>query len=142
MSSRYAAIVSLLEDPVNQACVLREFLRKRLGDSKILPPPVRWQEEGGNRGWLFPTLREAMRMDLSTSIVLKKGANIDSVYEVYTDGQGWYIHCSYDDDDLEIGPFDNETRALQEAHSLIKEAGFVLLDRDPWISEDLQSWSL
>lgn len=135
-SSRYAAVASLLEDPLNLSCILREYRRRKLGDVKILPPPLK--REGG--GWVFPTLREAMRNSWDETTKVGARTQIDSMFEVYFDGQDWYVHSV--EAESEIGPFSSEHTALTETRSLAAAEGYLVLDKQPWTAEDLTAWPL
>lgn len=135
MSDRYNAIRALLDDPLNVACFLREYQRRGMGKSKLLPPPVP-RKEGG---WIFPT----MRMLMSEVMPLKfdKTADVDSVYEVYSPGEdGWYVYCTHSDN--EIGPFETPQTALSEARAQATRDGWVLLGGPPWDGSDVANNSL
>lgn len=100
----------------------------------FLPPPVKRQ--GG--GWVIQTLREAMQ-NLRPGELLKD-AEVDAVYEIFSDGESWFI--SQTDGDLEIGPFPSSAKALTGAADLAEQAGYTLLTQVPWTNKDLTEWPL
>jgi hypothetical protein len=135
MSARYQALVALLDDPVNRACVQRELLRRdRNGGFRPLLPPI--PREGG--GWVWPTFRESLRK--SRPAEYPREAVVDSAFEVYTDGEGWFGHSHAGD--LEVGPFDSDSAAVAEVRNLALEQGYVLLAQLPWEEEDTDTWPI
>jgi len=134
MSSRYQAIVALLDDPTNVAAFLREYQRRDLDKIKILPPAV--PREGG--GYVFPTFRTYMREVTPAEYGAKD--SVDSVYDIYTDGKGWFVYSVHKDE--ELGPFDDRQAAFQQAVTLAGEDGWVLLDKRPWEGSDVANWTL
>jgi len=132
--SRYRAVAAMMDDPLNRACLMREFFRRQLDQVKVLPPPV--PRDGG--GWVFPRMREAMAAPTPASYA--RNDEPSSVYEVYTDGTAWFVYST--DTDEEIGPFDEIPIALKEAKAVAKAAGYEFLERLPWEDQDLQKYPL
>lgn len=136
--SRYRVVVGMLDDPLNRAAITRELLRR--GKLPMVPPPVRVKHPGGQRtsGWVFPTLREAMR-GLPSQINSRDLPNIDGEVTVYTDDNHWFV-ILHNEDGAELGPFDNSRMALDEARKWMEAVGYTLLDSLPWDDEDLSNF--
>ena len=132
MSDRYKSIVAIMDDPVNLACILREFKRRSLSDSpsSLLVPPV--PLKGG--GWIYPTFEEALRKPRPKIYPSKDGVEVAML--VFEDGTGWFIF----DGENEVGPFDTEGLALSQAELLAKENNWVLLEKLPWEDGDEKTW--
>jgi hypothetical protein len=128
MSNRYKAIVALLDDPMNMACVIREVLRQQMGQIRLLPPPI--PREGG--GWVFPTFSRAIKAPLPP--ILKPDQKVEFEFEIKTDGTRWVILTR---EGSEIGPFGEKEDALNEAHAFAMSDGFILLKKMPWDNTDV-----
>lgn len=133
-SERYKVIMALLDDPLSQACLLREFQRRDLGLIQLLPPPVRTGEK-----WVFPTMKFAMRELMPDGERQKTWVN-ETVFEIYEGESGWLVMNVAED--VEVGPFPSPTVALKEAEELAVQEGYTLLERMPWTNEDVANWPL
>jgi hypothetical protein len=119
----------MLDDPLTRTCVIREVYRRRLTEQKLLPPPV--PRDGG--GWVFLRMRAAMTSPVPRSF--SRNADVDSVYEVFNDGKGWFVFAT--DSDQEIGPFDTIPAALAQAKTQASQDGYIILDELPWDDQDI-----
>lgn len=136
MTTRYQAIMGMMDDPQNVACILREYLRRDMGNLKLLPPHIP-KEEGG---WVFPTMRSAMRDVLPTKVPIGGAEALDLVYDIFQGSEGWIVFSLYED--AEFGPFDTPVEALREAKELAARDGWQLLTALPWDNEDLAELAL
>ena len=134
MSDRYQAICALLDDPLNVACFFREFQRRKLQNIKLLPPPI--PRKGG--GWVFPTFRYAMSEPIPSEVDFNH--ELDSAFEIYSDGKGWFVLSVVGDE--ELGPFDSDREALKQARGLAKGEGYIELAQMPWDNQDVAEKAL
>lgn len=136
---RYRVVVAMLDDPLNRAAVTRELLRR--GKLPMIPPPIPVKTEGGSKfGWVFPTLREAMR-GLPSQLTPQDLRNIDGEVTVYTDNNHWFVSL-VNEDGAELGPFDSSGTALKEARGWLEGEGYLILDSLPWDADDLHDLPL
>lgn len=136
MSERYRAIQAILDDQENVACILREYLRQDFANLKLLPPHI--PKEGG--GWVFQSLRCAMREPLPSKIPAGGSEALDLVYDIFQGSEGWIVFSCYED--TEFGPFDSPVDALKAAKELAVQDGWKLLQILPWDNEDLANFTL
>lgn len=133
---RYRVVVGMLDDPLNRAAITRELLRR--GKLPMVPPPIPIKRRPGSTstfGWVFPTLREAMR-GIPSQINSRDLPNIDGEVTVYTDNNHWFV-VLHNEDGAELGPFDTSQIALDEARKWMRNEGYILLDSLPWDDDDL-----
>lgn len=133
MSNRYTTIATMLSDPYNLACVLREVARlEKLKETRIVPPPLYFND--GDRV-VFPTFREFLRMK---TITYDNPEQLDYILEIFYVGNNeWFLSTQ---DNNEIGPFTSRTDAINEAYRLLGD--FKILERNPWTDDDLKDFPL
>jgi hypothetical protein len=139
-SNRYRVIVGMLDDPQNVAAVKRELIRR--GKKPLMPPPVPvWAVDGSKWGWVFPTMRQAMRDGLPKEFRPSSLDQVDAEIHVFTDGAHWFV-ALLNDGGAELGPFDQPAAALKEAKSWLKAEGYTLLEELPWDEDDVFSYEV
>lgn len=126
-SPRYRAIVAMMDDPLNRACIDRELIRRGKA-AQYLCPPV---PKVGTDGCSFPTFRYVCRFGWPAP----RDTIEDQDAEVFTDGSQWFATLIWDGD-TEIGPFDAKTQAISEVQKFFRDQGFTILTWIPWDQED------
>jgi hypothetical protein len=129
LSDRYTVISSLMDDPANLLCFMREFHRRKLG--KFVLPPIP-RAEGG---WSMIPLKESF--NFFGGKILPKGYSGEAYYHIYHDGSAWYVLNPKNEE--EVGPFDNSSAALSEAEALAKGNGLKVISKWPWDEEDVKN---
>lgn len=133
MSERYTTIATMLKDPSNLACILRELARlEKLKQTKIVPPPLFFDE--GNKV-IFPTFREYLRMK---TLTCTNPQEIDYLMEIYYVGNDSWFICT--PEGTEIGPFESRTKCIKEVYILLED--YLKLEEHPWTEEDLKKFVL
>lgn len=133
MSQRYKAVVALLDDPVNFACVVREMNRRtrdKISPNMVCPPVPK-----GN-GCVYPTLREALRFGLPEKY--EANDQSDSVAEIFWDTEDFFVLIRGMEE--EIGPFDSLANAKKETERILELNDYTLLPKVPWDEEDLEAF--
>lgn len=130
-TDRYQAILAMMDDPMNMACVLRELQRR--GEPKIVPPPLKRE-----LGKWYPSLDWSMRNPQRwvNSIELSE----TPFAQVFLTNSGW--RASITAPDLEMGPYNTEDIATKELENFLKGEGYLLLTRSPWSEEDQKEWRI
>lgn len=107
----------------------------------MIPPPIQVRTPDGVKfGWIFPTLREAMR-GLPSQITPRQMGEIEGEVTVYTDDHHWFVGL-VNEDGVELGPFDSASAALKEARGWLEGEGYLLLDSLPWDEDDTHTYAL
>lgn len=132
-SSRYRAIVAMMDDPLNRACIDRELIRRGKA-SQYLCPPV---PKVGTDGCSFPTFRYVCRFGWPAP----RDTIDDQDAEVFTDGSKWFATLTWEGD-VEIGPFDTKAQGVAEVQKFFATQGFVVLSSVPWEQEDSTEWRI
>ena len=90
----------------------------------------------GEHSWVYPTFREMLRNGIQKSY--PDNSEVDSAAEIFFDGEMWIILIK----ELEAGPYDVRSRAIEEAQSLLKADGWDLMEKSPWDDEDTITFPL
>jgi len=135
--NRYRAVVAMLDDPLNRAAVTRELLRR--GKLKMIPPAIPVVQGKDNRGWVFVTLREAIRNGAPATFTLSDLSRVDQEALVFTDDTNWFV-ALVNDGGTEMGPFATAKVALAEATAYLKGEKFTILAETPWDPDDVSDY--
>jgi hypothetical protein len=135
--NRYRAVVAMLDDPLNRAAVTRELLRR--GKLKMIPPPIPVVQGNENRGWVFVTLREALRNGAPDTFTLSDLSRVDQEALVFTDDANWFVSL-VSDGGTEMGPFATAKVALTEATEYLKGEKYTILTETPWDEDDVSDY--
>ena len=125
VSRRYAAIVAILDDPVNRAIVLREVYRRE--ELRIVVPYRLGQGEKS----LF---------DLDDLIYRVAGEDPRPLAKVVRDEVYSGLWAVAGDD--EVGPFPTREIALSEASKLLSGRGYTVLDVSPWGEDEENAYPM
>ena len=135
---RYAALVAILDDPLNRACIERELVRrqeKAPSHRGFLPPPIPREGDGGV---VYLSMEEYQR---TPRTLLKNGeeAHTEYLLDVFEGTEGWLI---IREDLSEIGPLPTLDEAQKEAHHLLESQGYQILAAHPWVASDTKTYPL
>lgn len=120
----------MLDDPLNLACAMRELQRR--SSVKIAGPVI----PRGTDSLVYPTFRELLRRGIPTKY--PTGAEVDSAAEIFYDGEIWFISIQ----DNEAGPYDSKARAIEETETLLRNDGWLVIEKHPWEDDDAESFPM
>jgi hypothetical protein len=125
-----------MDDDQNLACILRELERR--GKPLLVLPPLRTVQ--GTAAYISVSPGQfAPEVSQSFAPLDTESWPSSMAMEVWDSGDGWMLTALGGD---EIGPFDNEVLAHQEARAILARAGALLLKNIPWDEHDLKGFPL
>jgi len=126
-----------MDDSHNVACILRELERRQV--SELILPPLPTKQ--GTAAYVAITPGKKIRQPWNGGELVDADSSwpLCMAMEVWDSGDGWMITVRGGD---EVGPFDTEDDAHQEAKNLLEEGGALLLQDSPWDKEDQNRFPL